>query len=206
MAALSGLCPPIPLVRTARSDYLPESPQPKECEMTATMTATTTARLGPSDEWVVFDTPVGKMMAAGDDEALRLLHLPGSFDAMDLPWSEPARRRRSWRRSSRWSRTSTTACKSSHCRSTRPALSSSVGCGGLRRYPVRQHRELWAVSGENRQPGGVPGGGGGERAEPHPAASCPATESSGRQAASPATGVASNSKQRLLDHERATLA
>jgi len=53
--------------------------------MTAITTATAIARLGPSDEWVVFDTPVGKMMAAGDDEALRLLHLPGSFDAMSLP-------------------------------------------------------------------------------------------------------------------------
>lgn len=49
------------------------------------MTANTTARLCPSDQWFVFDTPVGKMMAAGDDDSLRLLQLPGSFDATSLP-------------------------------------------------------------------------------------------------------------------------
>lgn len=49
------------------------------------MTATATPKFGPTDEWVIFDTPVGKMMAVGDDESLRFLQLPGSFDAMSLP-------------------------------------------------------------------------------------------------------------------------
>jgi methylated-DNA-[protein]-cysteine S-methyltransferase len=49
------------------------------------MTTNATPKLGPRDEWVVFDTPVGKMMAVGDDDALRYLQLPGSFDVTNLP-------------------------------------------------------------------------------------------------------------------------
>jgi methylated-DNA-[protein]-cysteine S-methyltransferase len=44
-----------------------------------------TAKLNPTDEWVIFDTPIGRMTAIGDDEALRVLQLPGSFDMRSLP-------------------------------------------------------------------------------------------------------------------------
>jgi len=45
------------------------------------MTGTVTPRLGTSDEWTVIATPVGEMMVIGDDDALRFVHLPGSFVA-----------------------------------------------------------------------------------------------------------------------------
>jgi methylated-DNA-[protein]-cysteine S-methyltransferase len=41
--------------------------------------------LRPTDEWVIFESPVGSMMAVGDDEALRFVQLPGSFDPAGLP-------------------------------------------------------------------------------------------------------------------------
>ena len=49
------------------------------------MTTTATAKLNDTDEWITFDTPVGKMMAIGDDAALHFVHLPGSFDDVSLP-------------------------------------------------------------------------------------------------------------------------
>ncbi|MGH9018101.1 MAG: methylated-DNA--[protein]-cysteine S-methyltransferase [Acidimicrobiales bacterium] len=46
-----------------------------------TMTAT---MLGATDQWTAITTPVGEMMAVGDDDALHFLHLPDSFDVSAL--------------------------------------------------------------------------------------------------------------------------
>ncbi|HTT86900.1 MAG TPA: methylated-DNA--[protein]-cysteine S-methyltransferase [Acidimicrobiales bacterium] len=51
--------------------------------------AKTTPALAEADQWTLIPTPVGEMMAGGDEESLHFLHLPGSFDARGL---DPDRR------------------------------------------------------------------------------------------------------------------
>jgi methylated-DNA-[protein]-cysteine S-methyltransferase len=49
------------------------------------MTRRTVATFGQKDEWTIFDTPVGEMMAVGDGDALHFLQLPGAFERKSLP-------------------------------------------------------------------------------------------------------------------------